>query len=153
MVRPSRARVDLSTLTVVPMEPPQMSLALLKEQALRGTDQAAELARLRFITGGAGQALEYQQTEAEARAWSAAPSPALADFPFLKAEVDAIAEATGQAPDPAVVAASVVAQADAWKLAGSEIKRLRRAAKLTIEAATTPEEIAAAQVVPWPSPQ
>ena len=152
-VDPDTWRVDLATLTLVPWEPPPPPIEVVRRTAAADVDRQAELARLRFITGGSGQALEYQQTETEARAWSAAAGPMLADFPFLKAEVDAIAETTGQAPDPDAVAATVIAQADAWKAAGSEIKRLRRAAKLTIEAASTPEEIAAAQVISWPSPQ
>lgn len=131
----------------------EVPLSVHKTNALSFVDIAAEQARLAFITGGAGQALEYQQTEWEARAWGAASEPELIDYPFLKAEVDAIAETTGQAPDPDEVAATVIAQADAWKAAGSEIKRLRRTAKLTIEAAATSEEIAAAQIIPWPSPQ
>lgn len=150
MIAPSRVKVDLATLTLVDADQPVVPLDVLKRAASRAVDDAAEVVRLRFITGGAGQALEYQQTEWEARAWRF--DEELDNFPFLKAEVDALAEATGQPPDPAAVVATILAQAEAWQSVGAEIKRLRRAAKLAIEAATTPEQIEQAKNIAWPAP-
>lgn len=149
-VRPSSVRVDLATRTLVAADPPVVPLDVLKRAASRAVDDAAEVVRLRFITGGAGQALEYQQTEWEARAWRF--DEELDNFPFLKAEVDALAEATGQPPDPGAVVATILAQAEAWQSVGAEIKRLRRAAKLAIDAATTPEQIEQAKNIAWPQP-
>lgn len=151
-VSPSEYRVNPDTLLVEALPPPAPPLDLVKRLAVMQVDDAAEHARLAFITGGAGQALEYQQTEWEARAWVAALEPDLVDYPFLKAEVDAIAGVTGQAVEPATVASSVMAQAEAWREAGSQIKRLRRTAKLAIDAATTVEEIEQARNIAWPQP-
>jgi len=127
------------------------SLADAKAAALARVDAEAEAARLRFITAGAGQALEYQATEAQARAYLAAAAPVLADYPFLAAEVQAVDIATGTAPAASAVAAEIVAQADAWGAVGSAIKALRRAAKLRIEAATTHAEVRAAALIVWPT--
>jgi len=135
--------------TLAPQEPPLEPLRAFLEVQV---DREAEAARLRFITAGAGQALEYQATEAQARAWLAAVDPVLADYPFLQAEVQAIAAVTGFAPPVSAVATEVVAQADAWQAVGSEIKRRRRAAKMAIAAATTVAEAQAAASVNWPTP-
>lgn len=153
MVRPSRVKVDLNTMEVVPADPPVVPLATLKDSAMWEVDQQAEAARLRFITSGAGQSLEYQSTEAEARAYLADPSPNLNNYPFLKAEVDAVADATnGPPPAASAVAAEVVTQANAWKVAGAQIKRLRRAAKLRIGAAVNANQIQNATQISWPTP-
>lgn len=126
--------------------------ATLKAQLLRQVDAEAEIARQRYVTPGAGQALEYQATEAEARAYLAAVNPTAADYPFVVAEAEAIAAATGTAPPLAAVAQDIIAQASAWAAIGSAIKTLRRTAKLRIEAATTPAEARAAAIVVWPAP-
>ena len=121
------------------------SLAALKAQLAVQIDQEAEAARQRFITPGAGQALEYQATEAEARRHLIDPSGTV---PCLAAEV----QAQGAPTTLASVAAEVVALADAWAAIGSEIKRLRRVAKLAVEAAPTPAEARQAAQVTWPAP-
>lgn len=153
LLRPSDVRVDLATLQVVPAAPPEMPLEVAQAKAVREIDTVAEVARLRFITQGAGQALEYNQTELEAKRWVDATQPELADYPFLQAEVDAIAAATGQTPDPGVVAANVIQQTAAWQAAGAAIKRIRRTAKMRIEAATTTSEVEAVLAdLTWPEP-
>jgi hypothetical protein len=121
------------------------SLAEVRAGALAEIDAGAEVARGAFITRGAGQAMEYLATEAEARAFDAgAPGP----FPFLEAERDAL----GGTVTLAQVSAAVVAQANAWAVVGSTIKRVRRGAKMRVEAATTVEEIAVALAdVEWPA--
>lgn len=132
-------------------DPVAVPLADVKAELLRRVNHQAEAARLRVITPGAGQALEYQATEADARAFLAADLPDLADYPFLEAEVDAIEDATGVLPAVETVAAEVIAQAEAWRTAGSAIKRLRRAAILAIEAAGTEAAARAAAQVAWPA--
>lgn len=117
----------------------------MKVQALGEVDAAAEAARRRFITPGGGQAMEYMATEAEARDFNAG---GVGPWPFLEAERGAL----GGDATLAQVSAAVLAQVEAWKVAGGEIKRLRRAAKMAIEAAMTPAAVAAATVVAWPSP-
>jgi hypothetical protein len=121
-------------------------LAQVRAGALAEIDAAAEVARGAFITRGAGQAMEYLATEAEARAFNAgAPGP----FPFLAAERDAL----GNGVTLAQVAAEVLAQAGAWQVVGAAIKRTRRAGKLAVEAAATVEEVAAAlAAIEWPQP-
>lgn len=120
-------------------------LAQMKSRAMVEIDAAAEAARRRFITTGAGQAMEYMATEAEARAFDAGgPGP----FPFLQAEADAL----GGDATLSQVSAAVLAQVVAWRAAGAEIKRLRRAAKMAIDAAETPADVAAATAIDWPAP-
>jgi hypothetical protein len=119
-------------------------LAQVRVGALLEIDAAAENARGAFITRGAGQAMEYLATEAEARAFDAgAPGP----FPFLEAERDAQAGSVTLAQ----VSATVLAQAEAWATVGAAIKRIRRAGKMQVEAAETVEAIAVALAgIQWP---
>lgn len=131
-------------------------LAALKAAALVRIDAEAEAARLAFVTGGAGQALEYQATEAEGRAAVAAHAAGEtldpARYPFVAAEATAFAE-VGVTVSLVDAAFQVVALAEAWAATGSHIKALRRGAKLRVEAATTPAEVAAAaRGIPWPVP-
>lgn len=133
------------------------SLAALKAAAILQIDTEAEAARLRYLTAGAGQALEYQATEAEARALLAeaagggTPDPAA--YPFVQAEVAAVLSATGAAVPIADAAAAVLVEADAWKAVGAYIKELRRAAKLRVDAAPSPAAVAAAAAgIGWPAP-
>lgn len=130
------------------------SLAIAKAVALQQVDRAAETARLRFLTPGSGQALEYQATEVEARAYAAAGYLEFdpETYPFLQAERLAVQAATGALPEAQATAQAVIAQADAWRQAGSAIKAFRRAAKLRIEAATAQAEIQAALQITWPTP-
>jgi len=140
-----------------------VALATLKARAIAAIDAAAEAARRRWITPGAGQALEYQQTEREAQAYAAAGYPVpfdAADYPFVHAEMQAQADAgllsleTQGDIDAAARAATdqILAEAEAWRAAGAEIKRLRRAAKMRVKAATTAADVIAAQAVSWPTP-
>tara|TARA_R110000751_G_scaffold307640_1_gene430333 strand:- start:22085 stop:22504 length:420 start_codon:yes stop_codon:yes gene_type:complete len=131
-------------------------LAALKAAALIQIDAEAEATRLAFVTGGSGQALEYQATEAQGRAAVAAHAAGQtldpADYPFVVAEATAFAE-VGITVSLLDAAQQVVVLADAWETTGSLIKALRRGAKLRVEAATTPAQvIAAASGIPWPTP-
>lgn len=118
-------------------------LALARAQAAREADQRAEAARLRWLTPGDGQALEYDATVREAErlrdaAWIGLPGA----YPFLAAEQDALA-AVGSVVTLREVAEIVLAEAAAWAAVGAEIKRRRRTAKLRIEAAQSVPDIAA----------
>jgi hypothetical protein len=128
-------------------------LPALKTQLLAQVDAAAEAARQRFLTPGAGQALEYQATETEAHDYAAAGYPTFdaALWPFLAAELAALAEA-GQPSTAEAVADQVLAQSTAWRAVGAAIKQLRRTAKLAIAAAETATAARAAAVVTWPQP-
>jgi hypothetical protein len=122
-----------------------------------GPDLAALKAKATAaIDGQAETALEYQATEAEARIAAAqmAAGQTLdpADFPFVAAEAAAMAAVGAGGVTLEMVVPVVIQQADAWKMAGSMIKELRRAAKMMVEAATTPAEVIAAQRIPWPRP-
>jgi hypothetical protein len=108
-------------------------------------DDAAEARRQDFLTPGAGQALEYQQSRAEAVAALAAPEPLdPAAYPMLAAEQAALA-AAGVAPLPSLRAvAESVRQADErWTAIGAAIKEVRRAAKLALAAAPTEARVQA----------
>ncbi|GAB4182181.1 MAG: hypothetical protein OHK0024_21500 [Thalassobaculales bacterium] len=119
-------------------------------------DREAEAARLRWITAGSGQALEYQRSIEEARALIAAGgTPDPADYPMLAAEVAALA-AVGVSRSLAEVAAEVAGMDGIWQQAGAAIKALRRTAKLRVSAAIAAEDpaaaVAAASGIAWPEP-
>ncbi len=132
-----------ASLIIVPaaaLRGPVVDLAVIGAYLMARVDLEAERVRLRFVTGGAGQAMTYTRKEAEARAWVAQPTT---PTPFLDAE----AEATGATRES--VAAVVIAQADAWVQVGSAIEGLRMGAKAGIERATTLGAIVAAATVDW----
>ncbi|MEP1930758.1 MAG: hypothetical protein ABJJ37_05740 [Roseibium sp.] len=111
------------------------TLLEVQHAALRDVDEAAEVARMKVLTPGSGQALEYRETEREARAYVS--GPLLPDFPMLAAELNAM-----KIGNPAAVAADVVqdaiSNADLWLATGAAIKEVRRSAKVAIEFAALP---------------
>ena len=113
-------------------------------------DDAAEAARRRWITPGSGQALEYEQTRSEAEAAQSAADPLdAADYPHLEAERLAL-ESVGTALTLREVAQSVIDTEAAWTTASAEIKRLRRTAKLQVDAAASEAEINGLVGISWP---
>ena len=91
-------------------------------------DYAAEMARLRYITNGAGQALVYQKKEEEARAYVVAGYPAdTSSYPFVTAEINATGKTKEDAAD------DIVAQADAWIATGANIEEERLAGKKAVD--------------------
>ncbi len=133
------------------------SLEDFRAKALRQIDEAAETARLRFVTPGASQALEYQATESDARAYLHDASDGtlmlISDYPFLRAEIEARRAAHGGvAPGALIVAQEVVAEADAWRMIGSLIKELRRGRKMQVAAANSVAEIRELLNIDWPMP-
>lgn len=116
-------------------------------------DIDAETERLKYITPGAGQAMEYQQAAAEAEALLTAvdvdpghdPDPA--QYPMLAASI-------GIDGDTLVdVATTVATMHGQWRAIGSSIRAARLAGKAAIDAAETAEAARAAfDAVEWPEP-
>lgn len=129
-------------------------LAAFKVAASAQIDAAAEAARQRFISPGAGQALEYEATAADAsRALAMATETDLkdADYPWLAAERDALT-ASGQTFTLLEVAAMAQATTAQWAAAGSAIKRIRRTAKIKVDAAATLDGVhSALDGISWPT--
>lgn len=123
--------------------PVVIDLADVKAKAKAEIDRKAEDARLKYITGGSGQALEYKEVADEAVRYVATSGAGL--YPMLQASVDA-----GEAPDLAAAAALITSRENAWATIGANIRRLRLTAKRGIEAATTVEQVQAAATVTWP---
>lgn len=135
-----------------PVLPPPPPLSKIQDAALATIDNQAEAARAQFLTPGAGQAMEYLATQADAERAIADPNPLTAEgYPWLEAERVALA-GIGQNKTLLEVAQIVMAQTAAWTTAGAAIKEIRRAAKLAVQAATTAEEVAAILAgLTWPS--
>lgn len=125
-----------------------------KEKAKSRIDEQAETARLQYLTAGSGQAQEYAATRNEAEQAVANGEPLDADdYPMLQAEVDALAD-VGQSVTLLQVAQGIMQnEVSQWLQVGAEIKKIRRSAKLRIDAATTADEVQAIlDGVTWPEP-
>ncbi|PWE28905.1 hypothetical protein C4N9_08770 [Pararhodobacter marinus] len=95
-------------------------------------------ARRAAITDLPGQDLIYQAKEAEARAYVADPSPDLADYPLLSAEIGITA------PDAAALASLWISLSADWRATAATLEALRMTTGAAIDTATTKTEIAAA---------
>lgn len=114
--------------------------AILKKQI----DDEAEAARLRYITGGAGQAMTYQQKAAEAVVLLADVDPQPEDYPLLAAEIGITAATL-------LGVAQVVFEAhQGWRQIGAQIEALRLNGKAGVNAAETIEEAQIAARIVWP---
>jgi hypothetical protein len=119
-------------------------------------DAQAEALRLAVLSPGAGQALEYQEAQAQARAALAGP-PAEATpvrYAMLAASIgiDRDPQSGALAADGLGVARAVVAAYGAWLEVGAAIRGARLAGKAAIAAAPTlPEAEAAYAAVAWPA--
>ena len=101
-----------------------------KAQARYDVDYAAEMARLRYITNGAGQALVYERKEEEARAFVTAGYPAdTSPYPFITAEINATGKSKEDAAD------DIITKADAWIVVGANIEEQRITGKAAVDAA------------------
>ena len=80
----------------------------------------------------------YLAKEAEARAWIADPAPDPANYPLLSAEVGITA------PDAASLAQLWLNMAVLWRAAAAQLEALRMTIGAAIDAAETPEDVAAA---------
>lgn len=124
-------------------------LAGAKQAALDRIDREAEEERLRHVTPGAGQAMEYQETAAEAFAFRGDTDPDPDHYPMLVAEQEALA-AVGVDVPLQEIADQVLTERAAWSAMGAAIKATRRTAKLLVGAATTKAEIDAVFPIAWP---
>lgn len=128
-----------------PQDPPPflprgvLSLAEFKIAAQAVVDYKAELERLKYITPGSGQALEYRETEAEARLWQTGDD--LDKYPFLKAEVAAVQDAHGVQVSPETLVEGVLLQWLQWQQVGAAIKYWRRLRKMRIDLMDNEDEI------------
>ena len=129
--------VDLWTAAAPPVVAP--TLDELRAAAGAAVDSRAENVRLRYITGGAGQASTYIEKASQADSFKAAGYPAGAVPPMVQAEADA----TGQTPQQA--ADLILATRDAWLVKGAQIERERRRGKVDIDAARDEAGVAAAR--------
>lgn len=112
------------------------TLGDLQTAAKQEVDNAAETARQRYITPGAGQSMAYQEKSDEATDYAAANYPAdLTSYPFIQAEVNATGKTAQQAAD------DIIAQRSAWVAKGAAIEELRIKAKQDIDAATDESSI------------
>jgi len=108
-------------------------------------DKQAEAARLKYITGGAGQAMTYTQKLEEAVAFLAVASPIGADYPIIQAE----ALATGAAM--MAIATNIKATSDAWRPIAASIEAIRMGGKLSLASAGSSSEISAIiSTLVWP---
>jgi len=149
-----RPAEDMGSLPPPPAPPaevfaddPVARLAWVKERAKAKVDRDAETARSKYITPGAGQAMEYLATEAEADQVLATPDSMVLPagmFRFLDAEV---AARGGTLREAAIRVMQAAAQ---WRQVGGAIKALRLATKDQIEAAPTEDAVWALAVVNWP---
>jgi hypothetical protein len=142
--------------SVEPEPAPEPPLAPTVADLCARIDAAAEQVRARYITPGAGQAMEYEEATRQARAALAVGvEPEAGAYPMLDADVQAgtINPGTGE-PVASVLAAAgvVVAMRQQYEVIGADIRRLRLAAKAAVRAAATQAEREAAAVVAWPSP-
>lgn len=104
-----------------------LSLSEIKSNAKKEIDETAEIVRLKFITGGAGQAMAYQEKGEEAADYVAASYPAdLSSYPFIQAEINATGKTKEQAAD------DIIAQKSAWITAGAAIEEERLKGKKAI---------------------
>lgn len=124
-------------------------LTALKTELKAAVDDAAERERLKYVTAGAGQAMEYQQAATEAADLLSAiqfdPDFELnpSQFPMLAASIGIDGETLAE------VAATVNTMHAQWRAIGSAIRAARLNAKAAIDAA---EDEAAAMAVSavWP---
>lgn len=132
-----------------PFARPTLDLAIVKAQLKRGIDDAAEVERLKYITGGAGQAMTYARKTDEARRAQAAIAAEEdiqpVDYPLLAATIGIDGNTLAE------VAAVIIAMDAAWAQIGAAIEAARLGAKQAIDAAE--DEATARAVAPaWPQP-
>lgn len=125
-------------------------LAALRVAAQARVDAAAEAARLKYITPGAGQAAVYLLKRDEARRFlELAPLGEVpAEWPMLAAELGV----TGDTLRDVAVTVSTLAQE--WTTIAAEIETIRLATKAAIDAAGSPAAISRlADRVTYPEPE
>ena len=118
-------------------------LAIVKADLKARIDADAETARLKYITVGAGQTMEYLEVAEESLRFAATGGAGV--YPMLQASVDA-----GEAQTLADAAALVNAREQGWTMTGAAIRRIRLQAKMAVTAAADVDAAYAAAQVVWP---
>lgn len=132
-------------------------LAAVKGGYKAAVDEEAERRRNLVATPGAGQAMEYQETEAQAREALVAASSGTLDpaaYPMLAATVGLDIDPSTGAPavDVLGVARSVMTARNAWVVFGSALKAARLKGKAAIDAASGLAAAEAAyNAITWPA--
>ena len=135
----SRKRVDVNTQTFVSISSEEF-IEVDKSTSLADIDGAAERARLRYITSGAGQALTYSEKADEAADYVAAGYPAdTSNYPHIAAEIAATGKTKEQAAD------DILSTKSAWISVSANIEQHRLGGKKNVADATTSEEIISAR--------
>jgi hypothetical protein len=119
-------KINRDTVEIVYTVTPR-DLAEVKADLVARIDRDAERERLKYITAGDGQALEYIYVVMEARAFQADPN---GGFPLLQASVDA-----GEAGTLGEAAALVLSKNAEWLAIGARIRTERLKAKRAIDTA------------------
>lgn len=119
-------------------------LAAVKIGLKAAVDAEAERQRLRYLTGGAAQAMTYARKVEQARAVQADADPQPEDYPLLAASIGIDGD------DIQAVAATILGLDAAWEQIGAAIEAVRLTAKRAIDLA---EDVEAAQAVEaiWPA--
>ncbi|PZR86249.1 MAG: hypothetical protein DI537_29065 [Stutzerimonas stutzeri] len=131
----------------VVVEPdPSDDLDLVQWKALLTSDidASAEIARLRYITGGSGQAMTYQQKAQEAALCLADSAPVEENYPLLSVEVGITASTLID------VAQIVNAAYRSWLQIGAQIEALRLSGKSAVSGAATIADAKTAAAIVWP---
>lgn len=113
-----------------------------RTHAKREVDRIAEDARLRYITGGAGQATTYVYKAMECQKYKDAGYPAMgspSEYPWIQAEMAATGGTAVQVAD------GILALAAAWETVGTSIETIRRTGKIAIDAATSVTDLETAR--------
>lgn len=111
-------------------------LIIAKTKAKIVIDEAAGVARTRFITEVPGQALTYQEKAEEAADFVAAGYPTdLSNYPFIQGEMDATGKTKEQTAD------DILAQKSAWIGFGAEIEKYRIGGKKQVDEAADIETV------------
>ena len=118
-------------------------------------DADAEALREYVLTPGSGQAMEYQEVQAQAFAALATPATTTAAaYPMLAATVGLDIDPTTNAPaiDVLGVARCVIAAFNSWSTLGAAIRGVRLKGKAAIEATKDiPSAAAAYDAIVWPN--
>lgn len=133
----------------IPDDDPDANLDLeqWKAKLTSKIDADAETARLKYITGGAGQAMTYQQKAQEAAEVLTLVGSGEIDasrFPLLSAEVGITA------PTLIEVAQAVDYAYQTWRFVGARIEALRLGGKAALSATQTIEAAKSAADIQWP---
>lgn len=104
----------------------------VKAELCRRVDRDAERERLKHITPGDGQALEYAYAVSEALAFQSGQA---GEYPLLQASVTA-----GEANSISDAAALVMNKNQSWRLIGAKIREKRLSTKRSIDTSTDAAE-------------